>query len=138
MLHYYFIKNAKKYADKTAYIDRNINKSFTYKKALLVSLILKDRFKKYNGELIGLMLPNSFISNVVFLSILMCGKTPVMINYSMKAEKNISTAMEKCKFNIIITSKALLKKIKCPETNYMIFIEDIIIDIRPYEKLKSF
>ncbi len=138
MLHYYFIKNAKRHAGKTAYKDKNLNKSFTYKKTLLVSLILKGRFKKYNDELIGLMLPNSFIFSIVFLSVLMCGKIPVIINYSMKAEENISAARETCKFNIIITSKTLLEKIKCPEVKNMVFIEDIIKEIKPREKLISF
>ncbi len=138
MLHYQFIKNAKKYARKTAYIDKNINKSFTYKKALAASLVLKNRFKKYNGDLIGVMLPNSFISSVVFVSILMCGKTPVVINYTMKSEKNISVAKEKCKFDVIITSRVLLEKIKCPEIKPMVFIEDVILDVKPSEKLKSF
>jgi len=68
---------------------------------------------------------------------LMSGRTPVMINYSTGAARNAQYAQEKCNFQTIITSKALLEKINCPFIDGMIFLEDIMEEITLAEKLKA-
>jgi acyl-[acyl-carrier-protein]-phospholipid O-acyltransferase/long-chain-fatty-acid--[acyl-carrier-protein] ligase len=68
---------------------------------------------------------------------LMSGRIPVMINYSTGAESNAKYAQKKCKFRTIITSKALLEKIKCPLIDGMVMIEDIMASVTTFEKLKA-
>ena len=46
LLHQQFIKIAKRYGNKLAFIDRTSDKRITYSKALIASLILSDKIKK--------------------------------------------------------------------------------------------
>jgi acyl-[acyl-carrier-protein]-phospholipid O-acyltransferase / long-chain-fatty-acid--[acyl-carrier-protein] ligase len=137
LLHQHFIKIAKRCGDKLAFIDRTSDKRITYSKALIASLILADKFKKFPEGFIGIMIPTSAGCALSILGALMGGKTPVMINYSTGAANNAGYAQRKCNFRTIITSKALLEKINCPVIDGMIFIEDIMEEVSTAEKLKA-
>ena len=126
---------AKKNAKKFAIIDRTTDKRVTYSKALIGSLILSSKFKKYDTGFIGIMIPTSAGCALATVAALMSGRIPVMINYSTGAEVNARYAQEKCKFSTIITSRALLEKIKCPVLDGMIMIEDIMKSVSTGDKL---
>jgi len=137
LLHQHFIKIAKRYGDKLAFIDRTSDKRITYSKALIASLILADKFRRFPEGFIGIMIPTSAGCALSILGALMGGKTPVMINYSTGAANNAGYAQKKCNFRTIVTSKALLEKINCPVIDGMIFIEDIMEEVSAAEKLKA-
>jgi len=137
LLHQHFVKIARRYGNKLAFIDRTSDKRVTYTKALIASLILSEKFKKYPEGFLGIMIPTSAGSALSILGTLMSGKTPVMINYSTGAASNAIYAQKKCTFKTIITSKALLEKINCPVVDGMVFIEDIMEGISAGEKLKA-
>ncbi|MFA4919441.1 MAG: AMP-binding protein [Thermodesulfovibrionales bacterium] len=137
LLHQQFIKIAKRYGNKLAFIDRTSDKRITYSKALIASLILSDKIKKHDEGFIGIMVPTSAGCALTVLGTLMSGKTPVMINYSTGAANNAIYAQKKCNFRTIITSKALLEKINCPVVEGMIFIEDIMEGVSTSDKLKA-
>jgi acyl-[acyl-carrier-protein]-phospholipid O-acyltransferase/long-chain-fatty-acid--[acyl-carrier-protein] ligase len=137
LLHQHFVKIARRYGNKLAFIDRTSDKRVTYTKALIASLILSEKFKKYPEGFLGIMIPTSAGSALTILGTLMSGKTPVMINYSTGAANNAIYAQKKCTFKTIITSKALLEKINCPVVEGMVFIEDIMEGISAGEKLKA-
>jgi len=126
---------AKKNAKKFAIIDKTTDKRVTYSKALIGSLILSSKFKKYDAGFIGIMIPTSAGCALATVAALMSGRIPVMINYSTGAEVNAKYAQSKCKFNTIITSRALLEKIKCPVLDGMIMIEDIMKSVSTGDKL---
>jgi acyl-[acyl-carrier-protein]-phospholipid O-acyltransferase/long-chain-fatty-acid--[acyl-carrier-protein] ligase len=137
LLHQEFIKNAKKYPEKLAIIDRTTEKKVTYAKALIASLILANKFKKYHDGFIGIMIPTSAGCMLSVLGVLLAGKVPVMINYSTGAAGNAEYAQKKCGFKTIIASRALLEKIGCRLVSGMVFIEDIMEDISPADKVKG-
>ncbi|MBS1232811.1 MAG: Long-chain-fatty-acid--CoA ligase [Nitrospirae bacterium] len=137
LLHQHFVKIARRYGSKLAFIDRTSDKRVTYTKALIASLILSEKFKKFPEGFLGIMIPTSAGSALTILGTLMSGKTPVMINYSTGAANNAIYAQKKCTFKTIITSKALLEKINCPVVEGMVFIEDIMEGISAGEKLKA-
>ena len=137
LLHHRFVKIAKRHQDKYAFVDRTSNKRVTYSKALIASLILAEKFKRFDPGFMGIMIPTSAGSALSILGALMSGRTPVMINYSTGAARNAQYAQEKCNFQTIITSKALLEKINCPFIDGMIFLEDIMEEITVAEKLKA-
>jgi acyl-[acyl-carrier-protein]-phospholipid O-acyltransferase/long-chain-fatty-acid--[acyl-carrier-protein] ligase len=126
---------AKKHAKKLAIIDKTTEKNVTYSKALIGSLILCSKFKKYDEGFIGIMIPTSAGCALATVGALMSGRIPVMINYSTGAEANARYAQKKCKFKTIITSKALLEKIECPVIEGMVLIEDIMESVTTGEKL---
>ncbi len=137
LLHQQFVRMAKKHAGKLAIIDRTTEKRIPYIKALIGALIMSSKFKKYDEGFIGIMVPTSAGCALATVAALMSGKIPVMINYSTGAEENAKYAQKKCSFRTIITSKALLEKINCPEIDGMIMIEDIMKSVTTAQKLKA-
>jgi acyl-[acyl-carrier-protein]-phospholipid O-acyltransferase/long-chain-fatty-acid--[acyl-carrier-protein] ligase len=137
LLHQEFIRNARKYGEKKAIIDRTLDKDFSYGKALIASLILADKVKKYPDGFIGIMVPTSAGCMLSILGVLMAGKVPVMINYSTGAANNAEYAQIKCGFRTIIASRALLEKIGCRLVPGMVFIEDIMQQLRTTDKVKA-
>jgi acyl-[acyl-carrier-protein]-phospholipid O-acyltransferase/long-chain-fatty-acid--[acyl-carrier-protein] ligase len=83
------------------------------------------------------MVPNSAGSFLSVLATVLAGKVPVMINYSTGAEGNARYAQEKIGFADIITSRALLDKIRCPVIPGMICLEDIMKSLKPLEKVRA-
>ena len=137
MLHHEFIKVAKRNGKKIAIIDRTTDRQISYSKALIASLILAKKFKKYKDGFIGVMIPNTAGSMLSILGIIMAGKVPVMINYSTGAAQNCEYAQKKCGFKTIITSRVMLEKTGCRIVHGMIFIEDIMKEITLKDKLQA-
>ncbi len=137
LLHQQFVKIAKKFSKKLAVIDKTTGSSVTYSKALIASLILISKFKKYDKGFIGIMIPTSAGCALASVASLMSGRIPVMINYSTGAETNARYAQKKCNFKTIIASKALLDKIGCPVIEGMVLIEEIMKSVTTGDKLKA-
>jgi acyl-[acyl-carrier-protein]-phospholipid O-acyltransferase/long-chain-fatty-acid--[acyl-carrier-protein] ligase len=66
---------------------------------------------------------------------LMSGRTPVMINYSTGAAQNCEMAQRRLAFRTVITSRALLEKIKCPLLDGMVCIEDLAAGVTTVDKI---
>ncbi len=137
ILHHEFIRTAKTYRSKVAINDRTTDRKITFERTLIAGLILERRFKNIKEKFIGVMIPTSAGAMLTTLGIVMAGKTPVMINYSTGAAENAEYAQQKCGFQTIITSRALLEKTHCRLVRGMVFIEDILESITPIEKLKA-
>lgn len=137
LLHQEFIKNARKFGSKPAIVDRFLDKNVSYEKALIASLILANKFRRYRDGFIGIMVPTSAGCMLSILGVLMAGKVPVMINYSTGAANNAEYAQRKCGFKTIIASRALLEKIGCRLVSGMVFIEDIMEGVGPLDKVAA-
>lgn len=137
LLHQHFVRVAKRHGNKLAFIDRGSDRKITYSRALITSLILTGKFKKYEECHLGIMLPTSAGCALAFLAALMSGMTPVMINFSSGAERNATFAQERCGFRKIITSRAFIERINCPPVDGMVFLEDIMAGLSLKEKLKA-
>ncbi len=137
LLHHQFIDIAKQFGKKLAIHDFTTNRELNYNRALIACLILARFFQKLDKGFIGIMIPTSAGCILTKIAILMSGRTPVMINYSTGAEQNAKYAQIKCDFKTIISSKALLEKIECPDVDGMIYIEDIMASITSGMKAKA-
>jgi len=137
LLHHEFVKTAKKNGKKLAIVDRSRERRISFSRALIASLMLAKKVKKYRDGFIGIMIPNSAGSMLSILGVLIVGKVPVMINYSTGAANNCEYAQKKCGFKTIITSRALLEKIGCRLVPGMVFIEDIMEKITKKDKIQA-
>ncbi|HLP17867.1 MAG TPA: AMP-binding protein [Bacteroidota bacterium] len=137
VLHHEFIRVAKLRSSETAIIDKNTNRTISYSKALIASLILAEKFTKFDKGFIGVMIPTSAGCSLAMLGVLMSGRVPVMINYSTGAAQNIEYAQKKCGFTTVIASRALVEKINCRITPGMVFIEDVMASITAADKLSA-
>jgi acyl-[acyl-carrier-protein]-phospholipid O-acyltransferase/long-chain-fatty-acid--[acyl-carrier-protein] ligase len=130
-----FVRAAKKHGDKVAIVDRLTGQRVTYKNVLLRSLILSRKLDGYDPGFIGVMIPNTAGAILTVVAATMTGRTPVMINYSSGAAQNCKEAQRRLGFRTIITSRALLAKIKCPEVDGMVFLEDIAASVSMIQKI---
>jgi acyl-[acyl-carrier-protein]-phospholipid O-acyltransferase/long-chain-fatty-acid--[acyl-carrier-protein] ligase len=137
LLHHRFIEVAKSYGDKLFVIDRTANRKFTYKRALIASLILSEKLKRFETGFIGIMMPTSAGAALTIMGTLFSGRVPVMINYSTGAGENCAYAKKKCDFKTIITSRVFLERINCPVVPGMVFIEDLMAEISGLDKLRA-
>jgi len=136
-LHQRFIQVAKNFGSKTAVIDKATSKEYNYGRLLIASLILTDKIGVYKSKYFGIMLPTSAGCMLSIIGTLMAGKIPVMINYATGAIDNCLYAREKCRFKTIITSRKLLEKLNLQPIDHMVMIEDILLKVKPWHKLKS-
>jgi acyl-[acyl-carrier-protein]-phospholipid O-acyltransferase/long-chain-fatty-acid--[acyl-carrier-protein] ligase len=132
-----FVRTAKEQGTKLAIIDRATGARVTYKNALLRSLILAKKVDDYDTGFIGVMIPNSAGAALTVIGAVMAGRTPVMINYSTGALQNCRMAQRRLGFKTIITSRALLSKLKLPVVEGMVFIEDIAASVSSRAKIAA-
>ncbi|MCF7919298.1 MAG: AMP-binding protein [Candidatus Cloacimonetes bacterium] len=137
MLHLSFMISAQKNRKKTAITDLATDKSYTYDKLLIASLILKNKLSKYRSQYLGVMLPTTAGCHLTVIACLMSNKIPVMINYSMGAIDNCQQAIDKCGLTVIITSSKMLSKLKLKPIPEMIYIEDILKTVSIANKLQA-
>ncbi len=135
LLHHQFIKTAKRYASKTAVIDKSTDTRLSFRKTLIASLILSKKLHKSKSRTVGIMVPTSAGCFISILGTLMAGKIPVMINYSTHAQRNCEYARHMCGFTTILTSKKLLEKIGCKRLSQMQFLEDVLTQTGTGEKV---
>lgn len=138
ILHHRFIEIARRHGRKLAMVDRTGHKRLSYRRLLIGSLTLAGRIRRISEGYIGIMLPNSAASFVAVLGTVMAGKIPVMINYSTGAVENCAYAKAKCGFETILTSRALLKRLRTPQGKGMICLEDLLQTIKAGERVSAF
>jgi acyl-[acyl-carrier-protein]-phospholipid O-acyltransferase / long-chain-fatty-acid--[acyl-carrier-protein] ligase len=133
-----FVRTAKAHEHKLAIIDRATGQRISYRDTLLRALLLSRAFRRYAPGMIGVMIPTSGGAIYTVIAALMSGRTPVMINYSTGAAQNCEMAQRRLAFRTVITSRALLEKIKCPAVDGMVFIEDLAAGVSALAKLNAF
>jgi len=137
LLHHKFIETAKRHGKKLAFVDCNTDRRITYQRALTGALMLSRKFSSFDEGFLGIMLPTSAGGALSIIAALMSGRVPVMINYSTGAVQNAEFARRRCDFKTIVTSRALLQKINCPEVEGMVYIEDIMAGVSIADKLRA-
>jgi acyl-[acyl-carrier-protein]-phospholipid O-acyltransferase/long-chain-fatty-acid--[acyl-carrier-protein] ligase len=137
ILHHDFIAIAKKFSKKIAIDDKMTGRAMNYESTLIAALILAKKLSAYRDTHLGIMVPTSMGAILAILATVFLRKIPVMINYSTGAEENCRYAQKTCNFTTIVTSSALLAKIKCPLLPGMVCIEDILKSVTVFDKLKA-
>jgi len=136
-LHEIFIRTAKRFEKKLAIVDRATNQRVDYKSVLIRALILAEKLKDADEGFIGVMVPTSAGCIYATLAALFSGRTPVMINYSTGAADNCRDAQRRLAFRTILTSRALLERIKCPPVEGMVCLEDLARKVSALDKIRG-
>lgn len=132
-----FIRAAKQHGPELAIVDKTTGHRVTYRAALMRSLILARKFEAFDPGMIGVMMPTSAGGILSVVAAVMSGRTPVMINYSTGAQQNCRLAQRRLAFRTIITSRALLDRLKCPHVEGMVFIEDIAASVSRFDAVRG-
>jgi acyl-[acyl-carrier-protein]-phospholipid O-acyltransferase/long-chain-fatty-acid--[acyl-carrier-protein] ligase len=133
-LHHRFIKTAKRRWFSPCVADSS-GTELTYGKTLVASLLFSRWIKMRCKEdsMVGLMLPPYAGGAVANIAVLLGGKVPVNLNFTLGGE-TMASAVEQCGIRTILTSRLFLSKAKLEEMEGMAFIEDAMREIHPLQK----
>ena len=76
----------------------------------LRALLLAKVFREYENKRIGIMLPASVTANVTVMAVLLAGKVPVMLNWTV-GRKSLEHARSVAELDVILTSSQFLDKV---------------------------
>jgi acyl-[acyl-carrier-protein]-phospholipid O-acyltransferase/long-chain-fatty-acid--[acyl-carrier-protein] ligase len=134
LLHLKFIETAKRRWFSFAMAD-SIGKELNYGSALVGSLLLSRIIgKRYQDDkLVGLLLPSSAAGALTNFAVLLAGKIPVNLNFTIGKEA-MASAVQQCGIRTIVSSKTFLARLKLDEMDGMVFLEDLTQVITPLQK----
>ncbi|WP_374373343.1 acyl-[ACP]--phospholipid O-acyltransferase [Dongia sp.] len=121
-----FIKTAKANWFRFALAD-SLGREMTFGETLTGARILSDWFKRERpGEqMVGVLLPGSVGAALVNMGLMLAGKVPVNLNFTIGAEA-MESAIRQCGIKTIVTAKPFLAKAKLEERPGMIYAEDLL------------
>ena len=131
LLHRKFIRQAKRRWRSLCMVDTT-GTQLSYGKALVGSLMLSRWVTNHcaNDRMVGVILPASVGGALANIAILLAGKVPVNLNFT-SGQEAMTSAIERCRINMILTSRTFLTKAGIEEQPNMVFIEDIRKTFKP-------
>jgi len=106
LLHLRFIKTAKRRWFRACMTD-STGRALTYGKTLIGGLLLARwlRRRRSDEATIGLLLPASVGGALANIAVLLAGKTPVNLNFTV-GEEAMASALQQCSIRTILTSRS--------------------------------
>lgn len=137
LLHLRFIKTVKRRWFSFCMAD-STGRKLSYGQALIASLLLSQRIaeRMSKEEMVGLLLPASVGGALANIALLIAGKIPVNLNFTVGREAMIS-AIQQCGIQRIITSRPFLARAKIEEMEGMVFLEEVLKQITPRQKVMT-
>ncbi len=114
----------------------------TYRQIVAAVFALRAEIEKLPGERIGIMLPASVAAEVVYLSTLFAGKTPVMINWTVGV-RNITAALRTAEVQTILTAEALMKRLRAQALDLgqlpaqLVYLEELLAGVSRWAKFRA-
>lgn len=135
-IQYNWLISAKSHPFKKAIVD-STGANLTNAKVIAGAMVMADKFKKIlqNRQNVGVILPSSAAGSLANLTLLMRGKIPVNLNYTLSMQ-NLISCVERAEISQIITSKTFITKLSAKGFNLdeisskFIFLEDLQISNR--------
>ena len=123
-LHRSFVKTARRKRFQFAMADAQ--KQIRFGAALTRTIFLARRLKKQCGtdEMVGVLLPPSIAGALVNFALLLIGKVPVNLNYTLSREA-LASCVNQCSIRTVISSKAFLEKVRVEVPGTMILLEEM-------------
>ena len=121
-----FIRTARRHPRRFAMADQQ-TPEISFGGALVRSVLLARRLEKIwaGQEMVGLLLPPSVGGALANYAALLSGKVPVNLNYTVSKE-TLASCAEQCGLKTVLTSRALLEKVKLTVPGEAVFIEDVV------------
>jgi acyl-[acyl-carrier-protein]-phospholipid O-acyltransferase / long-chain-fatty-acid--[acyl-carrier-protein] ligase len=159
-LHRAFVRTARKHPFRFAMADAQ-NKKVRFGSALARTIFLARRLKKIrwgetpdearstagrvssqtvpgvNQKMIGVFLPPSVPGALVNFAVLLAGKVPVNLNYTV-SEETLASCIRQCDIKSVITSNAFLEKVKLKVPCHTVFLEELVARPGLTEKIAAF
>jgi long-chain-fatty-acid--[acyl-carrier-protein] ligase len=131
-----FVRRALMYPDDVAAADR-VSGVLTYRKLLVGVQLMARRFGQLPGEAVGVLLPASVASDIVFFALHQAGKLPVLLNWTT-GPGNLAHAVRTLGIQRVITSRKLIDRlgIEVRGADY-VFLEDVKAGVGKLEALRA-
>jgi acyl-[acyl-carrier-protein]-phospholipid O-acyltransferase/long-chain-fatty-acid--[acyl-carrier-protein] ligase len=133
-----FIRTARRYPRRFAMADAQTGK-INFGTALVKSVFLGRRLRKIvaGQGMVGIFLPPSVPAALVNYAVLLGGKVPVNLNYTL-SEAGIAACAKQCEIKTVVTSRMFLEKIKLAVPGEVIYLEDMAATPSISEKLTAY
>lgn len=137
-----FLHQASRSASKAAIADK-VSGIKSYRDIIINCIVLKPLIAALDGDYIGIMMPASVASDIMYFATLFAGKTPVMVNWTT-GSRNVTGSLEPIGVKYILTTKTLLEKINAQGTDLsalndrFIFIESLAATVPAVRKISAF
>ncbi|MFI5380039.1 MAG: AMP-binding protein [Tepidisphaerales bacterium] len=105
-----FLRQAARRPGRAAVADQ-VSGVKTYRDLITAILVLRPIIRKLPGDYVGIMLPASVAADVLFLSALFAGKTPVMVNWTV-GRRNMLHSLDLLGVQHVLTAGALVGRLE--------------------------
>ncbi len=127
-----FVRRALANPGDVALADR-LSGALTYRRALIASWLLSERFADQPGHAVGVLLPASAAAEMVFFGLHLAGKLPVMMNWTT-GPANLAHAVRTLGIRRVVTSRAFIDRLRIEvEGVEYVFLEDLRAGMRKRE-----
>ncbi|MEA3509356.1 MAG: AMP-binding protein, partial [candidate division NC10 bacterium] len=135
LLQLQFLKTAKRRWLSFAMADSS-GKELTYGRSLVSSLLLARWVRNRSPEdrMVGVLLPPSIGGALTNIAVLLAGKVPVNLNFTVGREA-MTSAIQQCGIRTILSSRIFLAKAKLEEMEGMVFLENVMRQITLVQKV---
>ncbi len=106
------------------------NFQFLVRAHLLVNKLKNESIESH----VGIFLPASIPSALAGIAVMFMDKVPVYLNFTSSSEA-VSSAIEQCHIQRILTSKVFVKKAKLPDREEYVYLEDLFKTIKVSDKI---
>ena len=134
-----FLKTCERMGTHLACVDL-VAGEMTYQRLKMGVVLLAEAIRKMPGERIGIMMPASVGVNAMILAVMLAGKVPVMINWTL-GERNLRSVVEQSNIQVTLSAWSFLDRLDNAELNglddSMVLLEDIRRDLSIWDKLKG-
>ncbi len=136
-----FLKNAKLRPNRPILADQ-AKGILTNRKIILSILALKDSLAALPGERIGIIMPASSVSTVIYLAALFAGKIPVMVNFTVGL-RNMRHCLKNAGVSTILTANIVIEKLRGKGVDFaelaenFVYLEDLAGNISKFSKIKA-
>ena len=137
-----FLARARRAPGRVAVADQ-VGGVKTYRDLVTAVMVLKGPIEKLPGDHVGIMMPAGIAADVLYLSVLFAGKTPVMLNWTV-GPRNMAHSLALVGVRTVLTAEVLVSRLTSqgvdfkPISDRFLFIERMARDISRTAKLLAF
>jgi acyl-[acyl-carrier-protein]-phospholipid O-acyltransferase/long-chain-fatty-acid--[acyl-carrier-protein] ligase len=140
-LHREFVRAARLHPFRFAMADGQ-TPHVTFGAALIKTIFLARRLRKSlkvkeEKGMVGLLLPPSAGGALANFALMLMGKVPVNLNYTV-SEETLNSCIQQCGIEIVISSRVFLEKIKLKVPVQTVFLEDLSANPGFGERISAF
>ncbi len=139
-VHRRFVRYAASHPFRTCFVDAmNNGKVFSYAAGLAGARILSRILKPMLGDdaMVGVWLPSSVGGALANIALVLLGKVPVNLNYTL-SEQTTRSAIQQCRIRKILTSRLFLNKmpLNVPDVE-LIYLEDFRRLVTKWQRIRA-